>query len=258
MNSATLTIAVDDPGLLYGATVFTTLRIYENSLNHELTNWSKHVYRLRNALKVFGWQEANWKYVRQGAEILLTDFPILRLTIFPDGREWITGRNLPENLAQKQTQGITASLITPSMYRSLPQYKTGNYLACWLAKTNICDGDSQEGIFLDTAGNWLETTTGNLWGWKDGCWWTPILDESILDGNILPGVARSHILNKLRNLDQPVYQELWTPELVSSFDAIAYSNCVVEIVPIHTVLHNSVKLKYNPQHPCLEQLKRFF
>jgi 4-amino-4-deoxychorismate lyase len=209
--------------------------------------------RLQDSLKVFGWQKANWKHVREGAETLLPDFPILRVTIFPDGREWITGRNLPPNLAEKQTQGITASLITPSTYRSLPQYKTGNYLACWLAKTNISDGDSQEGIFQDATGNWLETTTGNLWGWKDGCWWTPILD-----GSILPGITRSHILNKLQNLNQPVREELWTPELVSSFDAIAYSNCVTEIVPIHTVLHNSIKLQYNHQHPCLKQLKQFF
>jgi 4-amino-4-deoxychorismate lyase len=249
VNSQTLEIAIDDPGLLYGATVFTTLRVYENSLEHDLTNWDNHVSKLQNSLKIFGWEQANWKDAREGAEMMLHYFPILRLTIFPDGREWITGRNLPPNLATKQTQGITASLISPDIYRSLPQQKTGNYLACWLGKTS----DSQEGIFQDAANNWLETTTGNLWGWKDDCWWTPALD-----GKILQGIMRSHILNKLQNLDQPVFEELWTPELVSGFDAIAYSNCVVEIVPIHTVISSTSKLTYNPQHPCLQQLRQFF
>lgn len=238
--------------MLYGATVFTTLRIYENSLNHELTNWQKHVFRLQDSLIAFGWQEANWKHIREGAEALLSYFPILRVTIFPDGREWITGRNFPPNLTEKQTQGITASLITPNMYRSLPQHKTGNYLACWLAKTNISD-DSQEGIFQDTAGNWLETTTGSLWGWRDGCWWTPPLD-----GSILPGITRSHIFNKLQNWHQPVCEQPWTPELASSFDAIAYSNCVIEIVPIHTAINTTSKLRYNPQHHCLQQLRQTF
>ncbi|WP_321572297.1 aminotransferase class IV [Calothrix sp. PCC 6303] len=242
-------IAIDDPGLLYGATVFTTLRVYENYLEHDLTNWNLHVSRLNNSLKIFGWQQPNWKHIREGAEMMLHDFPILRITIFPDGREWVTGRNFPPNLAAKQTQGITASLISPDIYRSLPQHKTGNYLACWLAKTN----DSQEGIFQDTANNWLETTTGSLWGWKDDCLWTPPLDKKIL-----PGVMRSHILNKLENQKQPVSQEPWTPELVSSFNAIAYSNCVVEIVPIHTVINGTSKLTYNPQHPCLQQLRQLF
>jgi 4-amino-4-deoxychorismate lyase len=215
-----------------------------------LTNWHNHVSRLKNSLKIFGWEQANWKQVRAGAEVMLNYFPILRITIFPDGREWITGRNLPPDLLTKQTQGITASLIETSMYRSLPQQKTGNYLAGWLAKTNISKSDSQEGIFQDAANNWLETTTGNLWGWKDGHWWTPPLD-----GSILAGIMRSHILNNLQNRNQVVSEEPWTKELASSFDAIAYSNCVVEIVPIHTVTSSMSKLTYDAQHPCLQQLR---
>jgi 4-amino-4-deoxychorismate lyase len=44
-----------------------------------------------------------------------------------------------------------------------------------LAKANAQKLNTQEAILVDAAGNWLETSTGNLWGWRDGSWWTPAL-----------------------------------------------------------------------------------
>jgi 4-amino-4-deoxychorismate lyase len=180
-------------------------------------------------------------------------FAVLRITVFPDGKEWITGRNLPPDLAEKQKYGISAIIANSNLYRSLPNYKTGNYLTSWLAKSMPEHHHSQEAIFVDDFGNWLETTTGNLWGWKDGCWWTPPTD-----GRILPGVMRSHILNSLINQYQSVHEESWTQKLVSDLETLAYCNCVVGIIPIHTVIESTGKLKYNPNHPCLQQLQKLF
>ncbi|MEB3151575.1 MAG: 4-amino-4-deoxychorismate lyase, partial [Sphaerospermopsis sp.] len=39
IESKTLELNINDPGLLFGATVFTTLRVYDHSLDHSLTNW---------------------------------------------------------------------------------------------------------------------------------------------------------------------------------------------------------------------------
>ncbi|MEW6498638.1 MAG: 4-amino-4-deoxychorismate lyase, partial [Cyanobacteriota bacterium] len=108
MDGSTLELAIDDPGLLYGATVFTTLRVYQQSLNHPLTHWQRHCSRLLSSLQTFGWQLPDWQRLREGAEVLSTSYPVLRITIFPDGREWITGRFLPPDLGQRQQQGITA------------------------------------------------------------------------------------------------------------------------------------------------------
>jgi 4-amino-4-deoxychorismate lyase len=178
---------------------------------------------------------------------------VLRITVFPDGKEWITGRNLPQDLVQKRKQGITANLAKSEFYRSLPSHKTGNYLTAWQAKIYAQNINSQEAIFTDAQGNWLETTTGNLWGWKDDSWWTPPLDAGIL-----PGIVREHLITFLRNQQYTVYQEPWTKELVELFEAIAYSNCVVETVPIHTVIQPERQLEYNPHHICLKQLENFF
>ena len=71
IQNDTLSISIGDPGLLYGATVFTTLRVYDRSLDHPLTHWSLHCDRLHNSLKAFEWQLPDWLRLRQGAEILL-------------------------------------------------------------------------------------------------------------------------------------------------------------------------------------------
>lgn len=249
-------MAIDDPGLLYGATVFTTLRIYNRSLAHPLTNWQGHCDRLLSTLQAFDWQQPNWQSLRQGAEILITHFPVLRITLFPDGREWITGRFLPNNLTEKQKYGVAASVSTNQLGRSLPAHKTGNYLSARLAKTTAQKMLAEEAILVDASGNWLETSTGNLWGWRDNCWWTPPLEAGIL-----PGIVRSQLLNWLRR-NLPVKEEPWQQELAGSFEAIAYTNSVVELIPIHTVITQDDRgisqLSYDPYHPSFNQLRGLF
>jgi 4-amino-4-deoxychorismate lyase len=255
IESQTLELDINDPGLLYGATVFTTLRVYQNSLESSLSNWFSHCDRLLFSLQYFGWQQPDWNRVRQGAEIILTHFPVLRITLFPDGREWITGRLLPQNLIEKQKNGILCAIAQPEFYRSLPSHKTGNYLSAWLARTSVqqLDVDAQETILVDARGNWLETSTGNLWGWQDESWWTPPLAAGIL-----PGIVRSQLVKWLQNHQQTVREEPWTRDLVNRFEAIAYTNNVVEIIPIHTVHQPAGSLQYNPHHLSFPQIKGLF
>ncbi len=237
----TIELAIDDPGLLYGATVFTTLRVYQ-SLDSRLTQWAAHCDRLTRTMQAFGWEQPDWQRVRQGAESMV-GFPVLRITLFPDGREWITGKLLPTDLASRQKLGICASVALSELERCLPSHKTGNYLSAWLAKAK-----SQEAILVDTAGNWLETSTGNLWGWRDGSWWTPPLSAGIL-----PGIVRSQLLKLLTVRSEP-----WTDKLVTGMETIAYTNSVVEVIPIHTVITDARRLKYDPAHFSLQQLQKLF
>lgn len=259
MQAKTLELAIDDPGLLYGATVFTTVRVYQ-SLDSTLTNWVAHSDRLYTTIQFLGWKQPNWQRLRQGAELLKAHFPILRITLFPDGREWITGRFLPDNLTINQIYGIAASSIAGGQFqRSLPTYKTGNYLSAWWAKVTAQQLSTGEAILVDASGNWLETSTGNLWGWQDGSWWTPPLTAGIL-----PGVVRSQLVNWLTNQNYQVREEPWVPQIVKDFEAIAYTNSVVEVVPIHTVWQGQEvggktnKLSYDPNHPGFKLLRQMF
>ena len=232
VDSKQLRLDIDDPGLCYGATVFTTMRVYNQSLHHPLTSWQAHCDRLSQSMRVFDWQQPNWQQLRQGAELLSLHFPVLRIALFPNGREWITGRDLPSDLEHRQTKGITAWVAAHPLYRrELANYKTGNYLSAYLARNKALEFNAREAILIDLQGNWLETSTGNLWGWRDGVWYTPSLDSGIL-----PGIARSRLLDSLQDNKIKVKENIWTPKFVKTLTALYYSNCVVEIVPIETVL----------------------
>jgi branched-subunit amino acid aminotransferase/4-amino-4-deoxychorismate lyase len=247
-----LSLPIGDPALLYGATLFSTMRIYENSLNHPLTQWQAHCDRLRNSVVAFGWVEPDWQRIRSGTQLLLTDYPVLRLTLFADGREWITGRALPPDLAQRQTRGIIAWLADNVGIRSLPDHKTGNYLLPWLAQQQAQQQGAQEAILSDRQGHWLETATGNLWGWADGVWWTPMTDA-------LPGLARSRLMSQLKNQGIEARETVWTADRVAGFETMAYSNCVVEVVPIRLIRSGIAEdLIYDSAHSAVQRLRSQF
>ncbi|TVQ12072.1 MAG: 4-amino-4-deoxychorismate lyase [Leptolyngbya sp. DLM2.Bin27] len=251
---AALTLAANDPALLYGATVFTTLRVYGGSLDHPLTAWTAHRQRLTQALQDFGWPHPDWQGVRQGAETLSHAYPVVRVTCFPDGRELVTGRNLPADLDQIQTAGIAVWVAQGETYsRPLPGHKTGNYLGAWLALQAAQRHGAREAILVNAQGQWLETSTGNLWGWANGQWHTPGLGAGLL-----PGIARSHLLDHLRRQGKRVNQAPWPPGITQRFEALAYSNSAVQVVPIHTVLGDRSRLELDPQHPSLEALRTAF
>ena len=252
-QSDTLALSIWDPGLLYGATVFTTMRVYDQSLEHRLTNWIGHCDRIQTTLQDFSWLQPDWQRLRLGAETLLALFPVLRIAVFPDGREWILGRPLPTDLVQQQQQGITAWLADTSSQRALADRKTGNYLAAWLAQQSAKQQGAKESILVDGSGCWLETSTGNLWGWKDGCWWTPPLR-----GNILPGLTRSQLITWLMEHHQTPIEVPWSAEHVQGFEAIAFTNSVVEVIPIHTILHSPAPSSYNPCHDAFRGLRSLF
>ncbi|MEO0867636.1 MAG: aminotransferase class IV [Cyanobacteria bacterium J06642_11] len=247
-----VTLAVNNPALAYGASVFTTMRVYEKSLDHPLTAWQLHRDRLTHSLKAFNWPQPNWDSVIQGCQTLLHHYPVLRVTILADGNELITGRSLPDHLDQQQKQGVTLWVADNDLYqRSLPEHKTGNYLPCWLAMQAAKHHGARDAVLTNATGEWLETSTGNLWGYRDGQWFTPSLNVGIL-----PGICRTQLLQSLGT--QAIDDQIWSPKLVSSFEALAYSNCVVGIMPVHTVLLGNIKLSYRSNHEGLCVLRHIF
>lgn len=240
----------DTPGLRFGASVFTTLRVYGQDLAHPMTMWQAHCDRLTQSISYFNWPQPDWSSVFKGAEQLKADYSVLRITVFSSGKAWISGRGLPPSLAQQQLDGIVGWLAPSEHLRSFPTHKTGNYLACWQARRRAQQSGAQEAILTNAQGEWLETATGNLWGHARGHWWTPLQKQC------LPGLMRERLKVLLRGRGQSVVGLPWTREVIEGFDAIAYSNCVVGLVPIHTILDGDIKLKYNVQNASLRALQR--
>jgi 4-amino-4-deoxychorismate lyase len=254
LDSNKLELEITDPGLLYGATIFTTMRIYQQSLTHPLTHWLDHRHRLESSREKFAWKQPNWERIETGIAHLINLFPVLRITLFPDGKEWILGRDLPKNLSEKQQQGVKGWVAEDAIYhRSLAEYKTGNYLGAYLALQKAQILDYQEAILSDSQGNWLETATGNLWGWKEGIWWTPPVTMGIL-----PGIGRSHLINHLQQQGIPIQETCWSWEFVRELEAIVYSNSVVEVIPFQSIFNTPQPLNLDPQHPSIYQLKSLF
>ncbi len=262
-NGRQISLDITDPGLLYGATVFSTLRVYQADLDHAHTGWSEHCDRLRQSIHTFGWTAPDWQRLHHGATWLAAEYPVLRLTLFADGREWITGRSLPPDLLERQTQGITAWMATGLGQRSLPHHKTGNYLTPWLGLQQLAQVGSpaahaQEAILTNAAGHWLETLTGNLWGWADDRWYTPSLAVGIL-----PGIQRDRLIRKLQCHNRTVVETTWDEALTARLESLAYTNCVVEVIPIRAILTGTVgaigpdpQHTYDPNHQALAELRQ--
>lgn len=245
-----ITLSVNNPALLYGATVFTTLRVYEKSLSHPLTNWQRHLHRLRESIISLDWQQPSWERITTEVEKILTFFPVIRITIFPDGKELILGRNLPEDLALKQEKGIKGFVCDEELIRPLPHHKTGNYLTPWLALEKAKKNHCQEAILRDSRHHWLETNTGNLWGYKEGIWFTPDVTEGILSG-----IARQIIIEEA---SFPVVINSWDKDFFLSLSAIALSNSVVEIIPFHQIQMGEEIFNYDANHEGYSLLKSIF
>lgn len=247
----TISLDINDSTWLYGATIFTTMRVYNQSLKHPLTNWQKHCDRILNSIKQLDWQEPNWQLIEIEIKELLPHFPVIRISIFPDGRELIIGRQLPVNLEEKQSKGIKGLVcLNPSLKRAIPEHKTGNYLTSWLALQEAKKKDYQEAILTNSQQHWLETTTGNLWGYKRGIWFTPDLGEGIL-----PGIARQTIIEKA---DFPIKINQWTSEFIKDLEAVAYSNSVVEIIPFSSIKIGENIINYPLDNSIYSSIKKTF
>ncbi len=244
---------INDSTWLYGATIFTTMRVYNFDLENPLTNWQQHLNRLKLSVNQLDWQPPNWQLIRTEIKDLLQYFPIIRITLFPDGKELIIGRKLPSNLSQKQEKGVKGLIcLDRSLQRSLPQHKTGNYLTPWLGLQQAQKIGYQEAILTNADGDWLETSTGNLWGYssQEKVWCTPDLSVGILSG-----IARNMIIE---NANFPVITNYWTPEFIANLEAIAYSNSVVEIVPFNTIKIGDTYLSYDAHHTAYSLLTNIF
>jgi 4-amino-4-deoxychorismate lyase len=291
LNEGTaLSLSVADPGLLFGATVFTTLRVYEGSLDHPMTVWRSHVSRLQASIAAFLWCEPDWAMIQHEVSHLAHHYPVIRITLFPDGRELITGRSLPPNLGKSQKNGVSAWLVQGQQFdRPMPGHKTGNYLPAWFANAVAHRHGAQEAILSEAlTGNWLETSTGNLIGWSDGYWSTPCCTESVVASTvtngethfsigadslnpseeteptsshalmckalILPGIMRSQLISWLRCHNKEIVEEPWTPTRVQTLEFIGYCNTVRQLIPIHTVLNTDCRFVFDAQHECLGDL----
>lgn len=108
-------------------------------------------------------------------------------------------------------------------------------------------GGADDGLVLGRDGSLLETAVGNVWLLLDTVWTTPPLD-----GRVLPGVARSLLLERAHKEGIPTAERpCYLPDLHRA-DAICLSNAAFGVVPAGLVGSGEAEL-----HSSLRRLWRF-
>ena len=111
----------------------------------------------------------------------------------------------------------------------------------------------KEAILIDSQDNWLETTTGNLWGWKEGKWYTPALEVGIL-----PGIGRWQLLQWLGQKNIKVEENQWSSSWVKSLETVAYTNSVIEVIPFSSIDCNGELLTFDVFKQSLQILSQYY
>jgi branched-chain amino acid aminotransferase len=196
------TVPVWDGGFMYGDGVYTTLRLYRGiplDLAAHHTRLVKHAAALELPLPLTcqGIRDIAADLVDRNGRTGLDSR--LRITV---SRGWdpdrpmplddlgrieptvlLTLGSLPEDLQQRQTQGIRVTCLEPGFSRgNLPELKTLNGLPTLLALRRATSLGCQEAIMTGTDGRLLEGAISNLFLVSGGNLLTPAPGEGFLAG----------------------------------------------------------------------------
>ena len=117
--------------------------------------------------------------------------------------------------------------------------KTVNYLGNLQAKQAVQAAGCDEALFIDSAGMILEGATSNIFVVKGGEVLTPPLD-----GRILPGIARSRVLQLLENGRA---RECAVPaQLLTEADEVFVTNALLGVMPVAVINLQRYDLNNNP------------
>jgi branched-subunit amino acid aminotransferase/4-amino-4-deoxychorismate lyase len=125
--------------------------------------------------------------------------------------------------------------------------KTVNYLGNLQAKKAAQAAGCDEALFIDSSGLVLEGATSNVFVVKGGEVLTPPTD-----GRILPGIARSRVLQLLKNV-----RECAVPaQLLPLADEVFVTNALLGVMPVAAVARQRYDLNRNPVTKALMEAYR--
>ncbi len=233
-----------DHGYLYGVGVFETFRTYNghpflftdhfNRLCESLQALQislpyTEVELLQEVKRTIEANEIGDAYVRLNIsagieEIGLRTDPYLAPTIIiyvkPIGQP-----------VRKEKQGMILTLRRNSPEGQM-RLKSHHYLNNILAKREVGNDPSVEGIFLSQEGFLAEGIVSNLFWVKNDEVYTPSLSTGILNG-----ITRRYVMNAAKNLGISVIQGNFVKENLFDADEVFVTNSIQEIVPLHHIEH---------------------
>ncbi|KAB7663145.1 aminodeoxychorismate lyase [Bacillus sp. B1-b2] len=240
-------ISVFDHGFMYGLGVFETFRIYEE---HPFL-LDDHLHRLNSSLQEL-YIEKTFRR-EEGKQIIATLLKANSLTNayvrwnvsagngmvglqterYQAPNVIVYMKPIPKTsgMVEKTGQVVTLPRNTPEGTQRL---KSHHYLNNILAKREVGDDISIEGIFLTKEGFVAEGITSNIFWIKKGVLYTPSLQTGILNG-----ITRQFVLTLATKVGLGIREGFFSQEEMESADEVFVTNSIQEIVPIKTI-NNSI------------------
>jgi len=247
-------VSVDDRSVLYGDSVFETVRAYGG---HPFRLW-RHLKRLADGCRVLRLEQPiSMKELTAAVALLLRENNLdtgcdarIRITITggpsrgPKGLDrsgapvvFITARPYEPPSAEDYDRGLT--LIVSSINRNssspLSSLKSGNYTDSLLARQEALDSGADDAVILTCSGILSEATSSNLFIVKSGEVLTPGPGCAFL-----PGVTREAVIDLCEKLGIPCHEVSLGMETLMEADEVFLTNSMIEIMPASRVATRDV------------------
>lgn len=250
-NASDARIDLLNQTLHYGYGAFEGIRAYHSSTGMSLFKATEHYKRLLNSVDTLHLEidytadelveithELLIKNNLRNAYIRPLVFmgPNMRLTLRDKPRMLITAWEWGTLLGNEEVNLIISSYQRPDP-KSLPASAklVGNYTNSILAGNEARQKGADEALMLDSNGNISQAPGSNFFLEKDGVLYTAP------EGNILPGITRSTIMDFAKELTFEVREELIPVEMIHEADSAFLTGTATEIVGVKSI--EGVKMK---------------
>ena len=231
--------------LHYGYGAFEGIRAYQSSTGMSLFKATQHYKRLLNSVETLQLKidytapelveithQLLVKNNLRNAYIRPLVFmgPNMRLTLEDKPRLIIAAWEWGSLLGKEEVNMVISSYQRPDP-KSLPATAklVGNYTNSILAGNEARKKGADEALMLDTKGNISQAPGSNFFLEKDGVLNTPP------EGNILPGITRSTMLDFAKELNFEVREEAIPVEMIHEADSAFLTGTATEIVGVKSI-----------------------
>ena len=219
---AQASVSIFDRGFLYGDGVFETMRVYGGRIFRPV----EHIERLLDGLRALSIQCVLSREELRAVCRVLTErndahHGVARVY---QTRDSIVVTSRPNSF---EPRDLTAIVSTVRVDPTLSLYKTANRLPYILAQEQAAVEGAQEAVLLNSAGRVVEFAASNLFVVKEGCLFTPPLEDGPL-----PGVTRRAVLALAADLQIPISETGFGPEFLETADEVFATNSLIEIAPV--------------------------
>lgn len=225
-------ISPADPGFLYGAGLFETIRIEKG----RALFLAEHLQRLTSSARRLGWPVPETSGLPAAIQATIAANQVTtgrgRLNFFQGGQGYnlmFTAENGLPYTPEDYRKGCRAAIVTirRNQHSPLAGLKTMNYLENLLALAEARKKGAREALLLNLDGNLAEGSRSNLFLIQQDTLYTPDLASGPL-----PGLARARVLKLAAGLGLAVKEEPLKPEALLAAGEAFLTNSLMEILPL--------------------------